>query len=195
MHDIEPHYNWRDFYVASEDERSPFYGREYSEFEYTDQIYNHLIHPQWDNMGSPTLFIKILYTDYDLGFAVIELIGEWNDLLNNDIMFLKRDIIELMLAEGINKYVLVGENVLNFHNSDDCYYEEWFEEVEDGWIVGLNFREHVIEDLREANIDYYIDFGGEFGDLNWRTYLPSNLFYKIDSIISKRLGMPAMEEH
>lgn len=195
MHDIEPHYNWRNYYVASEDERSPFYGREYSEFEFTDQIYNYLIHPQWDNMGSPTLFIKILYADYDLGFSVIELIGEWNDLLNNDIMFLKRDIIETMLGEGINKYVLVGENVLNFHYSDDCYYEEWFEEVEDGWIVGLNFREHVVEDMRVANIDYYIDFGGEFGDMNWRTYAPHQLFYKVDSIISKRLGMPAVEEY
>lgn len=194
MHDIEPHYNWRNYYIASEDERSPFYGREYSEFEFTDQIYNYLIHPQWDNMGSPTLFIKILYADYDLGFGVIELIGEWNDLLNNDIMFLKRDIVETMLGEGINKYVLVGENVLNFHYSDDCYYEEWFDEVEDGWIVGLNFREHVVEDMRVANIDYYIDFGGEFGDMNWRTYAPHNLFHKIDSIISKRLGMPAMEE-
>ncbi len=193
MHDIEPHYNWRSYYVASEDERSPFYGREYSEFEFTDQIYNYLIHPQWDSMGSPTLFIKILYADYDLGFAVIELIGEWNDLLNNDIMFLKRDIIEIMLGEGVNKYVLVGENVLNFHYSDDCYYEEWFEEVDDGWIVGLNFREHVVEDMQVANIDYYIDFGGEFGDMNWRTYAPHHLFYKIDSIISKRLGMPAVE--
>ncbi|MBK7182072.1 MAG: hypothetical protein IPH89_03595 [Bacteroidetes bacterium] len=47
MQDIEPYYNWRHHYIASEDERSPFYEREYSEFEYTNAIYNYLIHPQW----------------------------------------------------------------------------------------------------------------------------------------------------
>ena len=40
MHDIEPFYKWRDDYISSEDERSPFYGKEYSEFEFTDTIYN-----------------------------------------------------------------------------------------------------------------------------------------------------------
>lgn len=39
MQDLEPYYRWRDFYVTSEDELSPFYGREYSEFEYSNKIY------------------------------------------------------------------------------------------------------------------------------------------------------------
>jgi len=47
MQDIEPYYRWRDLYIADEDELSPFYGREYSEFEYTNTIYNYYIHPQW----------------------------------------------------------------------------------------------------------------------------------------------------
>jgi hypothetical protein len=54
MHMIEPYYNWGGFYIASEDIQSPFYGREYSEFEFTDTIYNYCIHPQWDNIGSPS---------------------------------------------------------------------------------------------------------------------------------------------
>src|SRR5690554_1415525 len=86
MHELEPYFNWRDHYVSSEDERSPFYNKEYSEFEYSEVVYNYLLHPQWDNFGSPTLFIKILFTDYEEGFTVIELIGEWNDAINNDIM-------------------------------------------------------------------------------------------------------------
>jgi hypothetical protein len=86
MHAIEPHFRWRDYYIASEDKRSPFYGRIYSEFEFTHAIYDHVIHPQWDEIESPTLYIKILYVDYDKGFATIEMIGEWNDLLYNDIM-------------------------------------------------------------------------------------------------------------
>lgn len=188
MQDIEPYYNWRHLYIASEDERSPFYGREYSEFEYTNTIYNYLIHPQWDDIDSPTLYIKILFVDYELGYAIIEMIGEWNDCINNDIMILKRDIIEKIMEYGVNKFILVGENVLNFHHSDDCYYEEWFEEVEDGWIAFLNFREHVLVEFTKANIDYYIVLGGKFNDIAWRTAQPQQLFEKIELFVQKRLG-------
>jgi hypothetical protein len=79
--------------------RSPFYEREYSEFEYTNQVYNYLLHPQWDEFGSSTLYLKILYVDYKEGFAIIEMIGEWNDAINNDIMFLKRDVVEGSLRQ------------------------------------------------------------------------------------------------
>ena len=188
MHDIEPYHNWRDLYTAEEDEHSSFYGREYNEFEFTNQIYNYLIHPQWDHIGSPTLFIKILYADYISGYAIIEMLGEWNDCINNDIMFLKRDIIEPMIAGGITKYILIGENVLNFHASDDCYYEEWFEEIEDGWIALLNFREHVLEEFKSQNIDYYFVLGGNLTLVEWRTHNPQQLFSKVELIVNKRIG-------
>ena len=81
MHDIEPYYSWRHLYIASEDKKSPFFGRQYSEFEFTHAVYNYLIHPQWDEMGSATLYLKVLYANYETGFAVIELIGEWNDAI------------------------------------------------------------------------------------------------------------------
>ena len=80
MHDIEPYYRWRDDYIAAEDERSPFFETEYSEFEFDKMIYNYYIHPQWDCFGSQTLYIKILFVDYDRQYAIIEFIGEWNDL-------------------------------------------------------------------------------------------------------------------
>ena len=188
MHTIEPHYNWRDYYIASEDDRSPFYEREYSEFEFIDAVYDHSIHPQWDNIESPTLYIKILFTDYDHGYTIIEMIGEWNDLLHNDIMFLKRNVIDVLVDEGINRFVLIGENVLNFHTSDDSYYEEWFEDVEEGWIAFINFHEHVLRDFADANIDYFITSGGELNDLNWRTYLPAQLIEKVDKMVMKRIG-------
>ncbi|MFN4234516.1 MAG: hypothetical protein ACK4IK_06895 [Bacteroidia bacterium] len=188
MHDIEPHYSWRHLYIASEDERSPFYGREYSEFEFTHAVYNYLIHPQWDDFGSQTLFMKILYADYKEGFAIFEMIGEWNDCLNNDIMFLKRDIVDTMLHHGINKYIIIGENVLNFHASDDSYYEEWFEDVEDGWITFLNFRPHVIMEFKQYGIDYFINMGGKFENMNWSSLSPIQLFQSIQSEINKRLN-------
>ena len=61
MHELEPFYNWQHLYLASEDEESPFYGVEYSEFEFSNTVYNFYIHPQWDNMGSETLYLKILF--------------------------------------------------------------------------------------------------------------------------------------
>jgi hypothetical protein len=187
MHNIEPYYNWRHLYVAAEDERSPFYEREYSEFEFTHAIYNYVIHPQWDDIGSPTLFIKILFVDYDEGYAVIELLGEWNDCINNDIMIFKRDIIERIMPYGVDKFILIGENILNFHASDDCYYEEWFEEVEEGWIAFLNFRDHVLDEFRRQNIDYYMVSGGQLNELPWRTYSPQQLYERVKGIISRRL--------
>jgi hypothetical protein len=188
MHYIEPYYSWRNLYIAAEDNQSPFFGREYSEFYFSNKIYNYYIHPQWDEFGSETLYLKVLYVDYMLGFAVIEFIGEWNDAINNDIMFLKRDVADIMVGQGINKFILVGENVLNFHASDDCYYEEWFQDVEDGWIVGINFQEHVIKEFSRNNIDYYIAFGGELDELPWRTYTPQQLYEKVEAVISRRLN-------
>ena len=190
MHFIEPFYNWRGYYIASEDGDSPFYEREYSEFEFDKRIYNYLIHPQWDHFGSTTLFLKVLYSDYDSGYSIIEFIGEWNDAIENDIMVLKRDVIESMMNYGIHKFILIGENVLNFHSSDDCYYEEWFEEVEDGWIATINFHEHVVKEFIAANIDQYFVFGGELEEIEWRTYLPTNLFAKVESLVNKRIGSP-----
>lgn len=189
MHIIEPFYNWRHEYIASEDEKSPFYGVEYNEFEFDKQVYNYLLHPQWDDFGSQTLYIKILFVDYDKGFCVIEFIGEWNDAIYNDIMLLKREIVDILINEGINHFILIGENVLNFHSSDDSYYEEWFQEVEDGWIAGLHFREHVIEEFQQQNIDYYINFGGYLNEIAWRTLKPKQLFHHINENIQKRLGM------
>lgn len=189
MHDIEPYYRWRGFYIASEDALSLFFEREYSEFEFTHQIYNHLIHPQWDDFGSATLYLKVLYADYNDGFAVIELIGEWNDAISNDIMFLKRDIIEHMLESGINKFILIGENVLNFHASDDSYYEDWYGDIEeDGWIAFINFRDHVLDEFKSNNIDYFIHFGGELDDMEWRKWNPQQMFAQVLRVLNHRLA-------
>jgi hypothetical protein len=189
MHDIEPYYNWREYYQSEDDEFSPFFGREYSEFYFNDQIYNHYIHPQWDFFGSPTLVLKTLYADYDEGIVIMEMFGEWNDCLNNDIMFFKRDVIEPLMESGISKFILIGENVLNFHSSDDCYYEEWFDEItdQDGWIALINFREHVLDEFKATNIDYYFILGGSINEINWRTYNPSEFSKKISNYVARRL--------
>jgi hypothetical protein len=187
MQDLEPFYAWEDLYNASLDERSPFYGREYSDIICTNAIYNYYIHPRWDEIGSATLYTKVLFVDYQENFCVIELLGEWNDCLYNDIMFLKRNLIEPILKEGINKFILVGENVLNFHADDDSYYQEWFEDVEMGWIALINFRNHVLDEFKYGHLNYYLYFGGLLDSINWRTLSPRNLFYVVDQLITKKL--------
>lgn len=187
MHTIEPHYNWRHLYIASDDERSPFYNREYSEFEFTHSIYDYFIHPQWDEIGSATLYIKILFVNYEMGFCIIELIGEWNDCLYNDIMFLKRNIADVLIENGITKFILIGENVMNFHASDNDYYQEWFEDIEDGWIACINFREHVVEEFMRSHIDYYLALGGALNNVIWRSNTPNLVYEKVNSLMMKRL--------
>jgi len=186
MHDIEPFYNWRHLYVSEEDERSPFYGRVYSEFEFSHTIYNYYIHPQWDEFGSRTLYLKVLLADYDEHYAIIELIGEWNDAIENDIMNLKREVIDKFMDAGISKFILIAENVLNFHSGDKDYYEEWFDEINDreGWVVILNMPEQTQYDFRRAKLNRYL----ELMEIdNWRVYKPFHLFKKIDQQLLNRL--------
>ena len=120
--------------------------------------------------------------------AIIEFIGEWNDAIENDIMILKRDIIDVLIDQGINQFILIGENVLNFHYSDDCYYEEWFDDVEEGWIAMVNFHDHVVREFERINIDHYFVMGGELEDIEWRTYKPQHFYEKVEALVTKRLG-------
>ena len=189
MHDIEPHYRWRDRYIAAEDERSPFYGRTYDEFRFTQKIYNYFIHPQWDYFGSNTLYMKILFVDYEEAYALIELIGEWNDCLTNDVMYLKRQVVDILFENGIRKFAIFCDNVLNFHGSDDSYYEEWYDDIKEdqGWICFLNTLEHVEEEMQETKLQYYVSFGRNFNDINWRPHNPKTAFKLVEALIDSNI--------
>lgn len=180
MHEIEPYYNWRHLYTAEEDELSPFFGREYSEFEFSNTVYNYYIHPQWDEFGSKTLYMKVLYTDYEQNYAIIEMIGEWNDAVENDIMQMKRSVIDPMISKGLYKFILITENVLNFHSSDREYYEEWHEDIRDegGWVVSLNMPRSTRYDFEQSRINRYVR---NFEVDNWRTFQPQHLFQLVDN--------------
>lgn len=185
MHDIQPYHQWTNKYITEEDKNSPFYKQLKDESKYTHQIYNYIIHPQWDYFGSPTLYIKILFVDYDKGYAIFEFIGEWNDCITNDIMFLKRDVADYFIEQGIYKFILISENVLNFHASDLDYYEEWLEDVQEhgGYIVMINALEPVIDEMQINKLHYYINFGGLFNQIIWRGGKPSLLKANVEQIL------------
>lgn len=187
MHEIEPTYNWQKYYQAETDRKSPFYGRTYKN-AYENTIYGYYIDPQWDEIDSETLYCKILMVDYAARYAVIELFGEWNDTLHNDIMLLKRTVIDHLLEKGINQFILIGENILQFHGGETDYYEEWFEEVEDGWIAAVSFRDFILDEFRRYRIDSYINFGGTLQIENWRTMKPTIFFELVKGLIMRRLN-------
>src|SRR5665213_901876 len=168
MQDIEPYDNWQYLYASEADERSPFYGREYNAFEFSNTVYNYYIHPLWDEFGSRTLYLKVLMADYEEQYMIIELIDEF-------------------MYQGIRKFILITENVLNFHSSDDCYYEEWYEDVEEknGWIVSLNMPSQTQYDFRKARLDHYVEM---LSVPAWRTMKPDILYNQVDNLLLRRLS-------
>ena len=190
MHDLTPHHRWEAAYIADEDERSPFYRQDKDRMRFTHAVYNHYIHPDWDAFGSSTLYMKLLYSDYKEGYAIMEFIGEWNDTLHNDVMYLKRKVIDLMLPEGIHKFILICENVLNFHGSDDCYYEEWQEEAADegGWICFVNTLPHVADEMEDTRLQFFVHFGAPFNDIQWRLQKPRFVFQQVEALVLRGSG-------
>ena len=180
MHGIEPFYNWRHLYTAEEDEQSPFFGREYSEFEFSNTVYNYYIHPQWDEFGAKNLYLKMLYADYDYNFVIVEMIGEWNDAIDDDIMTLKRSIIDHLISKGIYKFIFITENVLNYHSGDTDYYEEWYDDIKDegGWMITLNMPTQTQYDFKQAHINRYLKL---MEIEQWRTMQPIHLYQLIDN--------------
>jgi hypothetical protein len=55
------------------------------------------------------------------------------------------------------------------------------------------FQEHVQREMKQYNVDNYINFGGQLDDLPWRTYEPRRLFEVVDNLLNRRLGLPETE--
>lgn len=96
-------------------------------------------------------------------------------------MFLKRDVADVLIEKGINKFILLCDNVLNFHGSDDCYYEEWWDDIKDagGWVCMVNSFDHVATEMKRTRLQYYTHFGAVFNDVNWHNKLPEMVFQEI----------------
>ncbi|HMT97442.1 MAG TPA: hypothetical protein PKC62_12195, partial [Ferruginibacter sp.] len=80
------------------------------------------------------------------------------------------------------------ENVLNFHSSDDSYYEEWFEQLEDngGWVTILNMPIQSKDEFFRSRLTHYVEL---MEMEQWRTLSPENLFHLIEQNKSNRLDL------
>lgn len=181
---IEPFDGWLQIYNPEEDELSPFFGEDVRPNDHMVKVYNQIMSPYWDEIGSITLYCKLLYVDYSDNCAIIELAGEWNDAVENDIMYLKRELIDVLLTQKVTKYILIAENVLNFHGSDDSYYQEWAEDIEDesGYVIILNSLQHVQNEMQNDGLSSFVFF---FQYDKWRTHLPQHFAQHVEKTFFK----------
>jgi len=101
-------------------------------------------------------------------------------------MTLRRDVTDILFADGISKFIFIAENVLNFHSSDDSYYEEWREQLEDsgGWVVILDMPPQSQYDFKQARLTNYIEL---LDFPQWRTLKPEIIFQQIDNLMIRRI--------
>ena len=187
LRDIEPYYGWLELYNHEMDNKSPFHEVQHNLFYY-DRSINHIpAHPLWDHIGSESLLVKILYADYSEKFAVIELFGEWNDLFDNDYKLLAENCLTYLIDHGINKFILICENVFHSYLETDDYYQALQEELENGWVCALRLRDEVKEEMVQYGISSYLYWSPVLDDMNWRTLKPIQLFKIIESRMGKVL--------
>lgn len=99
-------------------------------------------------------------------------------------MFLKRYFADRLISNEINKFILLCDNVLNFHGSDNCYYEEWWDDIkdDDGWICLVNTLDHVLDEMESSQVHHYCDCGEDFMEINWRKKNPRHTFAELTQI-------------
>lgn len=187
FHDIEPFYGWLNLYNHESDPKSPFHEVKHNLFYYDRSVNEMPAHPLWDTIGSESLLVKILFANYEQGYAIIELFGEWNDLYENDYKLLAENCLTYLLDHGINRFILICENVFHAYFETDDYYDAMQEELEEGWITLVRPRKNVLEELDDYGLTHFFYHSPLLDDLQWRKLKPFQLFELIESRIPKLL--------
>lgn len=184
---IEPFYGWLHLYNHEGDEYSPFHEVVHNLFYYDRQIYTFNAHPCWDTIESESLLLKILYADYGQGFAILEFLGEWNDLFDNDFKLLSERCLRFLLEAGINKFIFIVENVFNAYLQQEDYYHDFTDELADGWMCLLRPRPNVVEEFERYNIGPYFFWSEALDELRWRKLKPWELFEVVERTMHRYL--------
>jgi hypothetical protein len=187
MHEIEPFYGWLPYYTTEADDNSPFQSAAHDAFTLDKGVYEYLAHPLWEDFGSDGLLLKILYADYMRGYAIIELLGVWNDLLQNDFKLLAENCLTYLIDAGVQEFILIVENVLNIYVDADDYYEALQEELGEGWLCLLRPRAHVIDEIEQYDIGRYFFWSEELDALHWRKLKPWELHALVAAKMTKLL--------
>ena len=186
--DIEPYFGWLNLYHHEQDPNSPFHEVEHNQFYFDRSINNIPAHPLWDHFGSESLLLKILFIDYEKGFAIIELFGEWNDLFLNDFKLLAENCLTYLIDAQVHKFILICENVFHMYLEGDDYYQALAEELEEGWLCALRLREEAKEEMEAYGIAPYFYWNAQLDEFAWRTLKPHQLFQLVDRRMRMTLG-------
>ena len=115
-----------------------------------------------------------------MGMPSWEFIKNGNDCITNDIMFLKRDVADVLIEKAsINSFCCVIM-CQPFMVPDDCY-EEWWDDIKDagGWVCMVNSLIMWATEMKRTRLQYYTHFGAVFNDVNWHNKLPEMVFQEI----------------
>ena len=101
--------------------------------------------------------------------------------------------MDVLLPINTMVHGILCDNVLNFHPSDDSYYEEWYEDVSDegGWIALINTQEHVLKDMEQIRLQNYVNIGMNLIDVLWHGKKAPILYKEIELKLAngqKQLG-------
>lgn len=186
---LEPFDGWLLLYSHDRDPYSPFHEVEHSLFEYNRHIYTFEAHPLWDTIESESLLVKILYAQYDDGYAILELLGEWNDLHDNDFRLLWENCLHPLVVSGISRFILICENVFHIYPDADDYYQQATEALEDdeGWICLLRARPHVLQEMEAYGIGQYLFYSPHLEALRWRKLKPWEVYTQVRDQLEGRL--------
>lgn len=187
LYEVEPYYGWLPFYSHDKDPFSPYHKVEHNLF-YLDRTMNNIpVHPLWDTIGSESLLVKILFADYQTGYAVVELFGEWNDLFENDYKLLAERCLTYLIDQGIQRFIFICENVFHIYLESDDYYEALQEELEGGWISLIRPRDRVLEEMQDYQIDHYFYHSPILDEVPWRKLKPFQLYAMVEARMGKVL--------
>lgn len=188
LHHIEPYYGWLNLYNHETDDRSPFHQVEHNQFYYDRSVNRIPAHPLWDDIGSESLLVKILYADYNKSYAIIELFGEWNDLFENDYKLMAENCLTYLIDHGIDKFILICENVFHIYLQEDDYYQALQEELgAEGWICTLRARDNVWEEMESYGISHFFYRSPLLDEIPWRKSKPGQLFQLVEGRMCKLL--------
>jgi hypothetical protein len=185
LKDIEPFFGWLELYHHKMDPNSPFHEIDHNLFYFDRSINQIPAHPLWDDFGSESLLTKILFADYEQGYAILELFGEWNDLYENDFKLFSENCLTYLIDAGIDKFILICENVFHSYLEGDDYYQALAEEMEDGWLCALRLRKEVKDEMEQYGISPYFYWNVQLDEIPWRTLKPFQLY----ALIQRRMNL------
>ncbi len=95
-------------------------------------------------------------------------------------MLLKTELIDQLIDCGIQNFVIIMENVLNFHADENDYYQEWKEDIQ-GEIYLINALPQVLDELYRYHLNHQLSFGGRLNDFDWRKLNPEQIIEVLET--------------